>query len=114
MSERHGRIMLTTTVDRRRRPASAITTLTLVVGVVLLIAAVAGFVIVPEHGPGSTAGADVVIPGTNTSVPAPGPVVVYGWSQTVYDAARIGTRAALIVGAVLVVLGLIRFARRPV
>jgi hypothetical protein len=94
----------------RRRRGSVTTALTLVVGVLLVIAAVAGFIIVPEHVPTTTSlGA---CPGT---IPSPGPcrTVHTGFaSQSVYDAARIGTWAALIIGSVLIVLGLIRFALR--
>jgi hypothetical protein len=41
-----------------------------------------------------------------------GPSSSSGWSQSTYDAARAGIWAALIVGAVLVMLGLIGFAQR--
>jgi hypothetical protein len=74
------------------------TAVVLVVGVLLLIVAVAGFVITPQHAPdacGQFSFCDISV-----------------WSQSTYDAARIGTWAALIVGAVLVLLGLIRAAQR--
>lgn len=35
-----------------------------------------------------------------------------GFTRTEYDGARIGTWTALIIGGVLVLLGLIRFAQR--
>lgn len=79
-----------------RKPA-----LRLSVGTLLLAVAVVGFVIVPEHKP--------------HLAPAPGwwggPYRV-GWSQTAYDAARIGTWALLIVGVILLAVGLIDYARR--
>jgi hypothetical protein len=62
---------------------------------------VAGFVIVPEHKP--------------RLAPAAGwwgsPYHV-GWSRAAYDAARIGMWALLIVGALVVAVGLINYARR--
>jgi hypothetical protein len=81
-----------------------------VVGAILLVAAVVGFVVVPEHTPGTQlvdaqghplAGCDPgACAGTN--------VVHIGWAQTTYDVARVFTWAVLIVGALVVVLGLIR------
>jgi len=76
-------------------------------GAVLLIAAVVGFVIVPEHKPHtvtSVAGGFECLSNCTT----------VGWSQTMYDVALIATWAVLIVGALLVVMGLIRYARPEV
>jgi hypothetical protein len=91
----------------RRRAGGVIIAL----GVLLLIAAVVGFVIVPEHVPMDEQLGQC---GGPLTLPYPGPcrIVHYGFSQTLYDAVKIATWAALIVGAVLVALGLIRFARR--
>jgi hypothetical protein len=68
-------------------------------GAVLLVGAATGFVIVPEHKPQFSCGG------------WGGPCG--GWSRPAYDAARIGTWALLIVGALLVVIGIINFARGP-
>jgi hypothetical protein len=99
------------------------------VGAVLLIIAAAGFIIVPEHKPYVTYG-DPAHPKVNceSGPPAPEPpgVVVGGfWSRgcqtyhhfpshTEYDALRIATWAALILGVLVAATGLIRTARaRP-
>jgi hypothetical protein len=74
---------------------------TIAVGAVLLIAAVVGFVVLPEHQPGCVGSGAYC--GYLASPP----------SQPLYDALRITTWALLIVGALAVVLGLIRYARRP-
>jgi hypothetical protein len=89
----------------RRRAGSVLTALVLVFGVMLLISAVAGFVIVPEHRPGVA---------VDASCGGWGPCAtgITALSPTAYDVLRIGTWAALIVGTVLVALGLIRFAQR--
>jgi hypothetical protein len=81
-----------------------------VVGSVLLVGSVVGFVIVSEHKP-QFIGGDVVIPGTSSTVPSDFGHWL-GWSHTAYDAARIGTWALLIAGVLLVALGLINYARR--
>lgn len=92
-------------VTGRARAGVAISML--VLGVALLIVAVAGFVIVPEHAPHTS----YVLPdGEECLGNCEG--IHTGWSQTLHDAARIGTRAALIVSIVLVVLGVIRYAQR--
>jgi hypothetical protein len=75
-------------------------------GAALLVAAVAGFVIVPEHRPQVVGGRDLA------GVMFGGATV--GWSRTVYDAARIATWALLIVGVLLAAVALINYARRPV
>lgn len=96
-------------------------------GAVLLVASVAGFIIVPEHKPhrvtvlkripenpnGLTRGAVSCTQGTLFSGPYCNKKVktLAGLSQTLYDALRITTWAVLIVGALLVAIGLIRYAR---
>jgi ABC-type Fe3+ transport system permease subunit len=71
-------------------------------GAMLLIVAVAGFVIVPPHAP------------TYSDVPEPfGSNYPTPWSTAAYDAARIATWAALIVGLILVLVGLIAAWRSP-
>lgn len=76
--------------------------ITIIIGTLLLIAAVAGFVIVPEHKPQFVCG----------GFGAEGGPQCAGWSRTAYDAARIGSWALLILGGLLVVVGLINYARR--
>jgi uncharacterized membrane protein HdeD (DUF308 family) len=76
-----------------------------IVGGVLLVGAVAGFVIVPEHKPEFTCLAQLLNGAICTSS------VTSGWSRTAYDAARIGTWALLIAGVLLVAVGLVNFAR---
>lgn len=86
-----------------------------VAAIALLVAAVAGFIIVPEHAP-VIGGSSSVDPFGNlkqslsdSSAPTPpGPP----WSQTLYDVARIGTWAALIIGVLLAATTLIVLARR--
>jgi uncharacterized membrane protein HdeD (DUF308 family) len=90
--------------DRGRTIRSGILTISL--GALLLIAAVAGFVIVPEHAPmgsfnGSTCAEYAGCPRT-------------GLSHTMYDVLRVATWAALIIGALVVIVGLISYSRRPV
>ena len=70
----------------------------------MLILAVAGFVIVPERQPHL-----VTIPGGPTF--NSGPATQLEGSRTLYDALRIATWALLIVGAVLLIVGLINYAR---
>jgi hypothetical protein len=93
------------------------------VGAVLLIAAAAGFIIVPEHAPGFGYG----VPG-RPAVICSGPATPEeahtalagcrtlhpGLSRTAYDALRIATWAALILGVLVAAMGLIQTARvRP-
>lgn len=86
--------------------------LSISLGVVLLIAGVAGLVVVPEHAPSLSSPGSIPIPGTTNTVNGLGlPTVVGGWSQTVYDIARVTTWALLIIGAIPV-MGLIKYARR--
>lgn len=98
-------------------------------GGVLLIAAVTGFIIVPEHKPGTTPSATVkpvnannlaansYCPGGDPTlvVPrdfqCPGPPRKIGLSHTAYDGLRIATWALAILGVLTVVTGLIRYAR---
>lgn len=86
------------------------------VGAVLLVGAVAGFIVVPEHKPGSyVARQGPTLPlecATGGGVPAN--CVAAGLSRTAYDALRIVTWALLIVGGLLVAMGLIRYARPEV
>jgi hypothetical protein len=91
------------------------------VGAVVLIAAVVGFVVIPEHKPGwkyvPPIWYDHVRYGVNSCEPnGPGipscPKVAIWPSRPVYDTLRIATWALLIVGALAVALGLIRYARR--
>jgi hypothetical protein len=91
---------------------------TISLGALLLIAAVAGFVIVPEHMPNITY-ADPGVPFVGCVAPSPGLIQPHGCrtirsgvSHTVYDGLRIATWAVLIVGALLVTVGLINYARR--
>lgn len=72
-------------IDRSARRAG----ISIVVGAIFLVAAVAGFVIVPEHNQ----------------------TVRTGLSHSAYDALRITLWALVIVGDLLVVAGLIRYAR---
>ena len=77
-----------------------------VVGAVLLIAAVAGFIIVPEHAPQFVCGGfGGEVTGNQCA----------GWSRSAYST-RHGSRhgRSWIVGALLVVMGLIRYARPEV
>lgn len=97
----------------------------IVVGVAFVIVAVAGFVIVPQHAPKTTF-SERARDGTPTCVPF-GPtgfegnqpyncvkvVTRAGPSRSTYDALRITTWALMIVGALLIVMGLIGYARRP-
>jgi hypothetical protein len=79
-------------------------------GIFLLTVAVVGLIVVPEHRPGHACHS--VAPWTNpymrTSECDP-----TGLSQTLYDALRIGTWVVLILGGVLLIVGLINYARRP-
>jgi hypothetical protein len=76
-------------------------------GAVVLIAAVAGFIIVPEHEPG-IASSYTCLNSLAFSLP---PGCHTGLSRAAYDGLRIGTWAVLIVGVLLVAMGLIRYAR---
>jgi hypothetical protein len=78
---------------------------TLAIGAVLLIAATAGFVGVPEHAPMASFNGTPCAP--NAGCPHT------GFSQTVYDLLRITTWALVVGGAILVIVGLINYARRP-
>lgn len=73
----------------------------LTAGALLLIAAVAGFVIAGGHRPVYTSGLEVC-EGTNSGGRCG------GWTTTPYDVVRIATWACLIVGLILVLVGLIR------
>ena len=74
------------------------------VGAVVLIAAVAGFVIVPDHAPQFICAGFGAVTGNQCA----------GWPRSTYDGARIATWALAIVGALLVAMGLIRYARPEV
>lgn len=80
----------------RRKGIGAVAT-----GAALLIAAVVGFVVVPENAPRSVCGGFGEATGPQCA----------GWSRTAYDVAKIATWALLIVGALIVLMGLIRYAR---
>ena len=84
----------------RRRPAGLIA-----LGAVFLIAAVVGFVVVPEHAP-------QFFDEPSGCIGAFCHLVNLGWSRTLYDALRIATWAVLIVGVLVVIVGLIGYARR--
>ena len=83
----------------RRKGIGAVAT-----GAALLIAAVAGFVVVPEHAPQFVCAGFGEPTGNQCA----------GWSRTAYDVARIATWALAIVGALLATMGLIRYARPEV
>jgi hypothetical protein len=72
----------------------------LALGAVLLIVGAAGSVIVPEHAP------QLCTPLIRNLQPCS------SWSQTAYDAGRIATKAALILGALLALYGLSVSVRR--
>jgi hypothetical protein len=104
-------------------------------GALLVIVAVAGFIVVPEHKPhkvatyrqvpensnGPTRGAVVCNPGPQyyqpASVPTPEPgncevrMTHLAPSHTLYDVLRVLPWALAIIGVLLVALGLIRYAR---
>jgi hypothetical protein len=66
--------------------------------------AIMAFVVVPEHAPQFVCGGFGEVTGNQCA----------GWSRTAYDAARIATWALAIVGVLLVVMGMIRYARPQV
>jgi hypothetical protein len=85
--------------------------LVVALGAVLLIAAVAGFIVVPEHSPGRVVLYECgdAFSGTRTchrTLP--------GWSRTAYDVLRVTTWALAIIGVVFVAMGLIRYAQPEV
>jgi hypothetical protein len=95
--------------------------LSIISGALLLIAAVAAFVIVPEHMPATQTTTVAPVNGYCPGVPGvvqprdfacPGPTHSVGLSRTTYDIARISTWAVLIVGALLVIVGLLNYSRR--
>lgn len=86
-------------------------------GAILLIAAVAGFIIVPEHAATVTY-FDPAVPQAACGPPnqgiaqAPGCTTVHsGVSHTAYDLLRVATWAVLIIGVLLAIVGLIHYAR---
>ena len=91
------------------------------VGACLLIAAVVGFVVVPEHKPGSKI---VARSGPTLELTCAGPLnggippncveSGTGLSRTLYNALKVATWALVIVGVLLVAMGLIRYARPEV
>ena len=83
----------------RRKGIGAVAT-----GAALLIAAVVGFVVVPEHAPRFVCGGFGEATGNQCA----------GWSRTAYDVASIATWALSIVGALMATMGLIRYARPEV
>ena len=99
------------------------------VGATLLIAAVVGFVVVPEHRPTSRTGLvsqgrvvpleqcasidGMTIDGVR-GVPCHNATITSGPRRTLYDTLRITTWVLAIIGGVFVVLGLIRYARLEV
>jgi len=84
------------------------------VGACLLIASVAGFIIVPEHAPGlEQVGRDQF--GNCQPIGETGNTchwVATGISHTLYDALRITTWGLAIVGFLLTAIGVIGFACR--
>jgi hypothetical protein len=75
-----------------------------ILGGLLLVGAVAGFVIEPEHHGWLKCPPGMISP-TECHW-------VVGWSRTVHNAVRIGSWALLIAGVLLVTVGLISYARR--
>ncbi len=88
------------------------TVVPIVLGAVLLVAAAAGFVIVPEHKPVTKY---VDLSTGSLCTPTAGCTKVHtGFAtQSTYDIARIGTWACLILGLLIVAAGLINLARSP-
>ncbi len=88
------------------------TVISIVLGAVLLVAAAAGFIIVPEHRPVTKY---VDLSTGSLCTPTAGCTKVHtGFAtRTVYDLVRVGTWAALIVGLLIVIVGLINLTRRP-
>ena len=75
--------------------------MTLAAGALLMIVAVSGFVVVPQHKP------------TYSNIPPPaGSNFPVPWTTSTYDIAQIITWADLIVGLILVLVGLILTWRR--
>lgn len=90
---------------------------TVAIGIVLLLAAVAGFIVVPEHKPGSV----LVAPNGDRGPQACTHELVIdchqvatGLSQRAYDVLRTETWALLVVGALLVAISRVRHSRQPV
>jgi hypothetical protein len=86
------------------------------VGAVLLIAAVAGFIVALEHTPGTQLvdAQGQPLAGCDPGACAGTSVVHIGWAQATYDVVRVLTWALAIVGALLVVMGMIRYSRPEV
>lgn len=83
-------------------------------GAALVVAGIAAFIVAHTHRPMEA----VAIPGgliTKQEFAREGVVArpASGLSQTAYDLLRIGGWALLIFGALLIVVGLIGYARRP-
>jgi hypothetical protein len=74
----------------------------LTLGAALMIVALAGFVIADDHTPYYNTGCAAIVPRSGRLIHCS------GWTPTAYDAVKIVMWAALIVGAILVAVGLIR------
>lgn len=121
--ESHGPTRYVSDDDRARPDAwsgvgwrSVAHKVTLSLGVVLLIAGVAGRVILPEHRPVSSGGSGAPITLNEALNPLSGSSGVdttARLSHTLYDVLRITTWGLLIVGTVVISVGLINYARRP-
>lgn len=83
-------------------------------GAALVVAGIAAFVVAHSHAPvaGTTLSSVPRIALREKWVGAEATPST-GWSQSVYDAVRIGGWALLIFGVLLIVVGLIGYARRP-
>ena len=97
---------------------------TLAAGALLMIVAVTGFVIVPQHRPGSVLVGQVGGQGginqalcqadgpSSSYCPHGGHFVPVGWARSLFDLLRIATWACVIAGLILVLVGLILTWRR--
>lgn len=82
----------------------------LIPGLLSIVAAISGFVILPEHKPLPPCTADCV-PSLGASLSGGFSDPVSRLSQPLYDALRITTWTLLLLGVTLLILGVIRVAR---
>jgi hypothetical protein len=77
------------------------------IGAIMVVGGIAAFIETGSHAPGSECVDEISEPGNHTCLKN----AITGWSHNAYDLVRIGGWALIIIGALLIVFGLIAYVR---